>query len=668
MECHDTFANSSSPQLASILLPYLERYAENAINGLASELKSHGISVHAAARFDPHLGSSITFKKDVPSCETGTFEHVDHGNLCPEQDDFYLSMLNMDFHTPDIMELGLFTDVQLEGNPGDELESSSQTGSSLSPSSGNIMTEHETGLSSATSPQSYWSSDNLGSTQAPPITGATQPRPKRRAGTPDASSVSACHQISLETQRHSPMEAPLNGNTVANRHKRPRADPQETSNSSCASSRASSEAAGHTNPASLHLRSVFGPGTKYNLSDKSLHEIADISENCMRPDLVEFLEERLTRWKKTGFWHQEQIPQPTANGAGREKLVDAYSCICRLESRMKDDQILNRVAVVMLHTAYEQACQEWRHAGAHQCKRRGRGDATTVIDEILSELHDDWDVGDKKRCHRSRFHDKKRFGKRWLVLIKSLGIGILLSSSQRLASAVHTTLFTGDMLQALVYCIRQSQAKQLLILELLNPIATLLVEGGRYEGIDPDRVISEVRALNSLTSSELKADASKRLAAGSDTMSNAIAGIMFYLARHDFARDQAAAEVRHQFASAEDIRQGPALAACTYLEACILESMRMAPPVATSPLERVTVGNGIEVDGHWFPAGITVGVCFYALNFNETIHKDPYRFWPERWLSREDGDTNGFTAEDVQQSKSNFFPFSAGSDIAPRGP
>ncbi|KAG4259345.1 cytochrome P450 4A5 [Fusarium proliferatum] len=168
-----------------------------------------------------------------------------------------------------------------------------------------------------------------------------------------------------------------------------------------------------------------------------------------------------------------------------------------------------------------------------------------------------------------------------------------------------------------------------------------------------------------LISSELKSDASLLLAAGSDAMSNAIAGIMFYLARHDFARDRAAAEVRHQFASADDIIQGPGLATCTYVEACILESMRMAPPVATSPLERVTLGNGIEVDGHWFPAGITLGVCFYALNFNETIHKEPYRFWPERWLSSEDGATNAFTAEDVQQSKSNFFPFSAGHRYYP---
>lgn len=134
----------------------MERFDENAINGLASELKLHGISVHAAARFDPHLGSSITFQKEVPSSETSTLEHIDHGSLCPEQDGFHLSMLGMmDFHTPDIMELGPFTDVQLQGNPGDEVESSSQTRSSLSPSSGNIMTEHETVLSSATPPQRY---------------------------------------------------------------------------------------------------------------------------------------------------------------------------------------------------------------------------------------------------------------------------------------------------------------------------------------------------------------------------------------------------------------------------------------------------------------------------------------------------------------------------------
>nr|DAD54575.1 TPA_asm: putative TF [Fusarium equiseti] len=433
MECH-----YSEAQLASLLLPYLERFDENAINGLASELKSHGISVYAAAGFDPNVGSSLTFKKEVPPSDTSILEDVDHVNLYSEQDNFHLSMLDMmDFHTPDIMDIGLFTDVQHEGDPVDELELSSDTRSSLSPSSHNTTTGHETGLSSVTPPQSYWTSDNLVSTRALPTTGDKQLSPQRRTEIADISSLPTCQQISLEPQCHSVMEAPCHGKEVTKRNKRSRTEAQEASNSPCASSTADSQ----TNPAPLRLRSVFGPGTKYNLSHKSLHEISDISENCIRPDLVEFLEERLTRWKKTGFWHQDQIPEPTASGAGREKLIDAYSCICRLESRMKDDQILNRVAVVMLHTAYEQACQEWRHAGTHQRKGRGRGDATTVIDEILSELHEDWDVGDRKRYHRSRFHDKKRFGKRWLVLIKSLGVGILLCSSQRLASAVYVLPF-----------------------------------------------------------------------------------------------------------------------------------------------------------------------------------------------------------------------------------
>lgn len=157
-----------------------------------------------------------------------------------------------------------------------------------------------------------------------------------------------------------------------------------------------------------------------------------------------------------------------------------------------------------------------------------------------------------------------------------------------------------------------------------------------------------------LTHNELKSDASLLLAAGSDTISNAISGFMFYLGRHRSARERAVAEVRQRFSTADDIRQGPALNACVYLEACILEAMRMAPPVSPSPLERVTVADGIEIDGRWYPAGLTVGTCFYALNFSEAAHREPFAFRPERWIV-------GETPEDeVRRAKENFFPFSGG--------
>lgn len=184
------------------------------------------------------------------------------------------------------------------------------------------------------------------------------------------------------------------------------------------------------------LRSLYGEGTKYDLSNKALRETVETSKQFIRADLVEFLEEALPRWKTAGFWLQDQLQEPAMGGTGRARLFNAYSCVCKLENRIRDDLIRTRVAVVMLHTAYDQACREWRHCGSQERKRKGRGDATTVIDNILEELHDDWSQDNRKRYLRSRFHDKKRFGKRWLVLIKALGMSILIACSQRIASAV----------------------------------------------------------------------------------------------------------------------------------------------------------------------------------------------------------------------------------------
>lgn len=161
-----------------------------------------------------------------------------------------------------------------------------------------------------------------------------------------------------------------------------------------------------------------------------------------------------------------------------------------------------------------------------------------------------------------------------------------------------------------------------------------------------------------LTRNELKSDASLILAAGSDAIANAFASVVFYLARHKRPRNLAAAEVRAAFAKAEDIEVGPTLKSCTYLTACIDEAQRMAP-VSASPLERVSTHEGIEVDGHHIPAGVTVGTFFYGMNLNEKIFRNAYEYWPERWLVDETC-KNGLPAEEVAEAKQSFFPFSAG--------
>ncbi|KAJ5175695.1 uncharacterized protein N7482_001572 [Penicillium canariense] len=180
----------------------------------------------------------------------------------------------------------------------------------------------------------------------------------------------------------------------------------------------------------------YGKGSAYNLSEAVLLETYDMSINALRSDLVPFLEERLERWKQEGFWFQGRLPKPSLKGTARKQLYSAYSCICKLDTHMADDQIRNRVAMVMLHTSYNLACQEWKMSGSQKPKGKGRGDTSSVIDDILEDMHSDWDENDRKKHLRSRFHDKKRFGKRWLVLGDAVGMGILIACSPKIASIV----------------------------------------------------------------------------------------------------------------------------------------------------------------------------------------------------------------------------------------
>jgi hypothetical protein len=174
---------------------------------------------------------------------------------------------------------------------------------------------------------------------------------------------------------------------------------------------------------------------RFNLQDPISLEIVNLAENFLRPDLTNYLREALPRWKESGLWLQEQLPEPLVSGPGSAKLFRAYHYICRLEDRIGDDQVRNRVAAALLHTGYEQACLEWRrfqHANRRQ--QKGRGDASAVIDNILAEVHEDWKDPRMRKFLRSRFHDKKRYGKRWLTVGKSLGESTLIACSGRVAS------------------------------------------------------------------------------------------------------------------------------------------------------------------------------------------------------------------------------------------
>lgn len=158
---------------------------------------------------------------------------------------------------------------------------------------------------------------------------------------------------------------------------------------------------------------------------------------------------------------------------------------------------------------------------------------------------------------------------------------------------------------------------------------------------------------------ELWGESNLLIIAGSDTTSTAMAGTFFYLAHNAAALQKLVREIRATFSDVEEIVSGPKLSGCTYLRACIDETMRMTPPVAGA-LPREVLAGGIDIDGHHVPAGFDVGVPHYAIHHNPDYYPRPFDYVPERWLG--DPALNPLHNK-LTDAHSAFCPFS----IGPRG-
>lgn len=100
---------------------------------------------------------------------------------------------------------------------------------------------------------------------------------------------------------------------------------------------------------------------------------------------------------------------------------------------------------------------------------------------------------------------------------------------------------------------------------------------------------------------------------------------------------------------------GPKMHQCTFLRACIEESMRMSPSAASSLWREVT-DTGAEVDGEYIPPGVDVGTCIYSIHHNPAYYPHPFTFCPERWIAKE----AQLFQSDIELARSAFNPFSIG--------
>ncbi|KAL8789819.1 MAG: hypothetical protein Q9195_006654 [Heterodermia aff. obscurata] len=156
----------------------------------------------------------------------------------------------------------------------------------------------------------------------------------------------------------------------------------------------------------------------------------------------------------------------------------------------------------------------------------------------------------------------------------------------------------------------------------------------------------------SLTMPDMQAETMVIMVAGYDTMATTLTATIFHLLHNPSTLTRLRTELDRTFSSATAIVIGPKLNTCTYLRACLDESLRLNPPVG-GVLPREVLHRGLTINNNFFPPGTDIGVSLYALQRQEKYFTSPEVYEPARWAGGE-----GFTA-----TTEAFAPFSLG----PRG-
>ncbi|KAK4087048.1 hypothetical protein Purlil1_8567 [Purpureocillium lilacinum] len=127
----------------------------------------------------------------------------------------------------------------------------------------------------------------------------------------------------------------------------------------------------------------------------------------------------------------------------------------------------------------------------------------------------------------------------------------------------------------------------------------------------------------------LAAIASDLVIAGTETSATGLAATFYYLHANPRAVAKLRDEIDAAFPQYADITPA-ALARLKYLDAVIMEALRMYPPLPVA-LHRLVPPGGDTVHGLWLPGGTVVSVNPLAANYSPENFSDPWTYKPERW-------------------------------------
>lgn len=165
----------------------------------------------------------------------------------------------------------------------------------------------------------------------------------------------------------------------------------------------------------------------------------------------------------------------------------------------------------------------------------------------------------------------------------------------------------------------------------------------------------KVPSIESMSREEMEVNAMMLVAAGSESVTTVLTGLLNYLVRNPDDLAAVTHEIRTAFNS-EDKIAGPRLKQLPILNATLNEAMRLCPTIPDSMRRNVPLGGGI-VAGQVLPARTVVSVPPWASYRAARNFVEPDRFMPARWLSNAESN--------VRADKAAFNPFSLGPHNCP---
>ncbi|KAK4145929.1 cytochrome P450 [Dichotomopilus funicola] len=148
------------------------------------------------------------------------------------------------------------------------------------------------------------------------------------------------------------------------------------------------------------------------------------------------------------------------------------------------------------------------------------------------------------------------------------------------------------------------------------------------------------------------------ISAGSDTTATALTGWTYFVCTHHAVYERLVREVREACPSAASDVVWSTVKDLRFLEATLLEALRLFPPSPASQ-QRMVPRGGAVIDGYSLPEGTTVAVSPWSSTRSKLNFHDPDSFRPERWLAVDEGGQEQFASDRLGAS----LPFGTGPRV-----